>query len=123
MAIRRGMLAVAMVAAVTVIGHPASGALAARSPGDGLRAAAQVDPTAGRWRTWVLSAGSQLRPVPPPDDASTADELHQLHALAAQRDAAALDRIAFWDAGAPGYRWDGVLADELAKHNLAGGTR
>jgi hypothetical protein len=37
-------------------------------------------------------------------------------ALASHRDAATLERIAFWDAGAPGYRWNGILRDELAKH-------
>src|SRR5205823_12851187 len=33
-------------------------------------------------------------------------EIAQLRALAAQRDAAALHRIRYWDAGAPGYRWN-----------------
>src|SRR5262249_60303173 len=42
--------------------------------------------------------------------------------MAARRDAAALDQISFWDSGAPGYRWNGILADELSKHNLAGAT-
>ena len=33
-----------------------------------------------------------------------------------------VDRIVFWDAGAPGYRWNGILADELFKRNLSGAT-
>ena len=82
----------------------------------------QVEPSAGRWKTWVLTSGSQLRLPPPPDAVATAAELQQLRAMAARRDAAALDQISFWDSGAPGYRWNGILADELSKHNLAGAT-
>src|SRR5215470_13214380 len=82
----------------------------------------QVEPSAGGWKTWVLASGSQLRPAPPPDALATASELKELHAMGGRRDAAARDLIAFWDSGAPGYRWNGVLADELARHKLAGAT-
>src|SRR5216683_722255 len=64
-----------------------------------------VEPGAGAWRTWVLSSGSQFRVAPPPDTASTASELAQLKSLAGQRDAGTSNRIAYWDTGAPGYRW------------------
>src|SRR5262249_44124728 len=80
------------------------------------------EPLAGRWKTWVLTAGSQLRLSPPPDASATAAELGELRALGARRDAAARDQIGFWDSGAPGYRWNGILGDELAKHNLTGAT-
>jgi membrane-associated phospholipid phosphatase len=85
--------------------------------------APQVEPNAGTSKTWVLTSGSQIRLPPPPDALATAAELQALHALAAERDATALDAIAFWDAGAPGYRWNSILADELARHNLSGATR
>ncbi len=91
-------------------------------PSGGPRADEQVEPLAGGWKTWVLTSGSQLRLPAPPDQAATAFELQELRALATRRDAAALDRVSFWDAGAPGYRWNGILADELSKHNLAGAT-
>lgn len=42
--------------------------------------------------------------------------------MTARRDAATRDQIGFWDSGAPGYRWNAILADELARHNLAGAT-
>jgi membrane-associated phospholipid phosphatase len=67
-----------------------------------------VEATAGRWKTWVLDSGSQFRLPQPPDDAATAVELDELRALAARRDGAALDQIAYWDAGAPGYRWNEI---------------
>jgi membrane-associated phospholipid phosphatase len=82
----------------------------------------QVEPLAGGWKTWVLASGNQLRPAPPPDASATATELKELHAMVGRRDAAARDLIVFWDSGAPGYRWNGILADELARHKLAGAT-
>ena len=82
----------------------------------------QVEPSAGRWKTWVLTSGSQLRLPPPPDAAATAAELQQLRAMAARRETAVLDQISFWNSGAPGYRWNGILADELSKHKIAGAT-
>lgn len=65
----------------------------------------QVEPGAGKWKTWVLKAGNELHPAAPPDQAATKKELTELQALVAQRDAKALDQIAYWDAGSPSYRW------------------
>lgn len=64
-----------------------------------------IEPTAGSWSTWVLGSGSELRLGSPPDEAATQAEIAQLQDLAARRDAAMLDRISYWDAGAPSYRW------------------
>jgi membrane-associated phospholipid phosphatase len=44
--------------------------------------------------------------------------LDQLRALAAERDAVSLDQIAFWDTGAPSYRWNELAVTESLKHNL-----
>jgi membrane-associated phospholipid phosphatase len=68
----------------------------------------QIEPRAGTWQTWVLSSGDQLRPAAPPDEAATAAELAALQAMVADRDADALDRIVYWDAGSPGYRWNEI---------------
>src|SRR6476620_1552602 len=65
----------------------------------------QIEPGAGKWQTWVLKSGSELRPAAPPDQAATKKELAELQTLVAQRDAKALDQIAYWDAGSPNYRW------------------
>jgi PAP2 superfamily protein len=75
-----------------------------------------VEPQAGSWKTWILTSGSQLRVPPPPDRAATAAELQQLQSMAASRDDAMRASIAFWDAGAPGYRWDVLARDESFKH-------
>src|SRR5215211_5416368 len=34
-----------------------------------------IEPKAGSWKTWILSAGDQLRPAAPPDEAATKAEL------------------------------------------------
>jgi len=79
---------------------------------------AQIETQAGQWHTWVLTSGSQFRPGPPPDSAATQVELDQLHALTEQRDGASVDQIAFWDTGAPSYRWNELTVTEALKHNL-----
>jgi hypothetical protein len=78
----------------------------------------QIEPRAGTWKTWVLTSGSQFRLPPPPDLVGTNAELDQLKALAAQRDETARGQIAFWDTGAPDYRWDALGRAELAKHGV-----
>lgn len=76
-----------------------------------------IEPEAGTWRTWLLSNGDQLRPSAPPDSAVTRGELANLTAMAGERDAEVLDRIAFWDTGSPGYRWNEIAI----QHTLAAG--
>src|SRR5947209_2330762 len=76
----------------------------------------QIEPAAGGWKTWVLSSGRQLRLPPPPGQAST--EITQLQTMAAQRDAAALHLIRYWDAGAPGYRWNEIAIAQALKEGI-----
>ncbi len=122
MAFTKAALALAIVAGAALVGCGTSHTQTSTLPSGTTQRADEVEPLAGHWKTWVLTSGSQLRLPPPPDRVTTAAELKELHALTARRDPAALDRIAFWDTGAPGYRWNGILADELARHNLAGAT-
>jgi hypothetical protein len=71
-----------------------------------IEAAAQpIEPGAGTWPTWLLASGDELRLQPPPRATDTQAELVELQELAGQRDGAALDRISYWAAGAPSYRW------------------
>ena len=65
----------------------------------------QIEPNAGTWRTWVISSGEDYRVPPPPNPAETQAELRSLDELISQNDAQIKQQIAFWDAGAPGYRW------------------
>jgi membrane-associated phospholipid phosphatase len=69
------------------------------------KACSQIEPGAGAWRTWVISSGSGINVPPPPGAEASHAELKQLHALATARSAAVLDKIDFWNAGSPVYRW------------------
>lgn len=91
-----------------------AGAAGAHHPGTAERA----EPDARAWRTWVLSSGGQFRLPPPPDAAATRAEGEQLRGLAVSVDAEALERIGWWDAAAPSYRWGQIAADEAVKAGL-----
>ena len=78
----------------------------------------QIEPDAGQWKTWVLTSGDELRPAAPPDQATTAAEIEELKALVAQRDAAALEQITYWDAGSPSYRWNEIADAQGLKAGL-----
>jgi len=84
-------------------------------------AAAFVEPGVGGWRTGVLAFGKERRLPPPPDSQATATELQELRSLAAQRDAAALERIRYWDFASPFYRWNEMLIDIAAANPWPGG--
>jgi membrane-associated phospholipid phosphatase len=76
-----------------------------------------VEPGAGNWRTWVISSGQDYRVAPPPDAAETQAELRSLAELVGRNDEEARRQIAYWDAGAPAYRWM-----ELVNNRLLAGT-
>lgn len=78
--------------------------------------AGAVEPEAGTWKTWIIASGQQFRAPPPPDRAATEKELDELAAMASTRNRAALDQIAYWDTGAPSYRWSEIaIAAHLEK--------
>ncbi len=64
-----------------------------------------IEPGAGNWKPWVISSGKDYRVPPPPGAAETRHELKALAELVSHNDAATAQQIAFWDAGAPAYRW------------------
>jgi membrane-associated phospholipid phosphatase len=76
-----------------------------------------VEPDAGSWRTWVISSGQDYRVAPPPGAAETQAELRSLAELVGRNDEEARRQIAYWDAGAPAYRWM-----ELVNNRLLAGT-
>ena len=82
-------------------------------------AGAQVQPDAGHWKTWVVASGDELRPAAPPDQATTLKEIAGLKAMVNERDDAAKDTVAYWDAGAPSYRWVQILLDEAKAKNIS----
>ena len=77
-----------------------------------------VEPAAGAWKGFVISSLSELRAPPPPDAAASFKEIGQLREIAKHRDPAALDLIAYWDTGAPSYRWNEIAVDEALRRNL-----
>jgi membrane-associated phospholipid phosphatase len=68
-------------------------------------AVAQVEPTAGTWRTWFIPAGKSFRLAAP---GSYEKEIAQV--LAMQRQLPSKQPIEYWNAGAPGYRWQDLMA-------------
>ena len=71
-----------------------------------------IEPNAGTWHTWSISSGSAVSVPAPPDEAATRTEIGDLKAQQ-RRDATTLDRIAYWDRGWPGYRWQEIALAEF----------
>jgi len=63
-----------------------------------------VEPGAGKWKTWVISSGTDYRVLPPPDAEVTQGELDALASLNL-KDPGIRQVVSYWDAGAPSYRW------------------
>jgi hypothetical protein len=82
-----------------------------------------IEPHAGTWKTWVIGSGSQFRVPPPPDRSTSQKELDELEQVAATRDHAALDLVAYWDTGSPSYRWSEIAVAEHLKTASAGLSR
>lgn len=74
-----------------------------------------VQPEAAEWETWVLSSADELRPDAPPDASATASELEEVRETVASNDAAVEAAVAYWDAGAPTYRWLDLALAEYGK--------
>jgi membrane-associated phospholipid phosphatase len=75
----------------------------------------QIEPDAGQWQTWVLASTDDVMLAAPPDHEATMAEIAELKALAEQRDDAAEAQVAYWNAGAPSYRWISMAISEHAQ--------
>jgi membrane-associated phospholipid phosphatase len=80
----------------------------------------RIEPNAGSWTTWLMDSGSQFQLDAPPNEATTADEIAQLIAMAGERDAEALQQIAYWNAGPPSYRWNQITVGAIDKRGIPG---
>jgi membrane-associated phospholipid phosphatase len=80
---------------------------------------AQVEPDAGHWKPWFISSPDMYRPGPPPSNKAEMAEV-----LLAQRDldSLQLQKIIFWNAGAPGYRWHNMTAQLWMKDITGNGV-
>jgi membrane-associated phospholipid phosphatase len=65
----------------------------------------KIEPNAGNWKTWVISSGREFRVPPPPDAATTQNEIAWLKTVVSAQDPRIAEQVNFWDAGSPGYRW------------------
>ena len=74
---------------------------------------ARTEPNAGQWKTWIISSGKDYRVPPPPSASETQAELRALADLMAQNDEKTAAQIAYWDAGAPAYRWIDLISNRL----------
>lgn len=72
---------------------------------------AQTEPDARRWKTWFISPVKDYRLPPPPN---TASELETLKALQKEIDSAAVQKILYWNTGAPSFRWRKILPAIIA---------
>jgi hypothetical protein len=79
---------------------------------------AQRQPAVGVWKTWALTSAQEFRLPAPPDSAATRSEIQQLETLAKQRDAAALQLVRYWDAGAPADRWNELAVQHALKNGV-----
>jgi membrane-associated phospholipid phosphatase len=72
----------------------------------GLPLLAQVEPSAGAWKTWVLASAREI-PVAPPSQEETAGELAWLKSFVAEArlSAESSKQMRIWTAGPPAYRW------------------
>src|SRR5262245_27016818 len=73
----------------------------------------QVEPNAGSWKTWAVSSGKDFRVPPPPDAATTLNELAWLKTFSQEKDPSVAEQVRFWNAGAPSYRWVDVVTSRL----------
>jgi membrane-associated phospholipid phosphatase len=102
---RRGLLRAGLAATAAVGAAALPGLSLANTAGSrGL-----IEPAAGAWKTWALPGGSALRLPPPPDSQG---ELGQVRGILGRLGGATLDRVAYWDAGSPPYRWN-ELANQM----------
>src|SRR4030095_4759084 len=67
---------------------------------------AQVEPNAGNWKTWFITSGKDYRLSPPP---SNKNEVSQVLSAQKNLDSAIGQQITYWNAGAPGYRWQEMM--------------
>jgi len=69
---------------------------------------AQVEPNAGKWKTWFISSGKDYRLSAPP---SYKNEISLVLSRQKNLDSATRQQINYWNAGAPGYRWQEMMSN------------
>ena len=68
---------------------------------------AQLESNAGNWKTWFITSGKAYR-LPQPS--SGKQEIAQVLSMQQKLDSSGMQQILFWNTGAPGYRWQEMIA-------------
>lgn len=68
----------------------------------------QMEPQAGNWKTWFIANGKDYR-LAAPDPYK--NEIVEVIAAQKSLDAAGRKQIIYWNAGAPGYHWQELMAN------------
>lgn len=71
-----------------------------------IQSKAQIELSAGDWKTWFITSGKDYRLSPP---SSFKEEIAQVISVQKKMDAKALQQVIYWNAGDPGYRWQKML--------------
>jgi membrane-associated phospholipid phosphatase len=72
---------------------------------------AQVESSAGSWKTFVIGEVKNYRLPPPPGRELSASEITEVQVQQKNAGQKEKDAVRYWNAGAPGYRWNNVVAD------------
>ena len=80
-------------------------------PADVAWSAAPAAPPVPRAADWLGAPAGELKSPAPPENAAA--ELDQLKAAIAKRTAGDVERIQWWAAGGPVYRWNEIAIDAL----------
>ncbi len=83
----------------------------------------KVEPTAGTWKTWAISSGKDYRVPPPPSAEFTKAELEWVRGFSSETDPRIAPQIAYWDAGAPSYRWIDLISIRALNGQVASPQR
>ena len=67
---------------------------------------AQIEPSAGNWKTWFITSGKDYR-LPAPS--SFKNEIAEILSRQKNLDAVSNQQIIYWNAGSPGYRWQEMM--------------
>ena len=67
---------------------------------------AQVEPNAGKWKTWFINSAREYRLTEP---AIYKSEIEKVLDIQQKMDAGAKAKIIYWNAGFPGYRWINMM--------------
>lgn len=71
----------------------------------------QTEPGAGKWKTWFLTSGKDVQVPQQPTVAQTKEEVKSILTIQQRINDATLQKILYWNTGAPSYRWREVLQD------------